>query len=92
MREIEMAKVWNDSKFMLTCTQLGVMIRARHFVTVSDERAKLVSGSGIFRVEFDEKPTTKAKRVKQDEDAKLEDTGGHIADTVFFAGDKHAKR
>ena len=83
-----MAKVWNDSKYHLTCTQIGKEIRGGHFITVSDEQAALVPQTGVFRVEFDKPPS---KRKVKDPDAKSEDTGGKIPGTVFFAGGPSAK-
>ncbi len=78
-----MAKVWNDSRFTITCTQLHKVIRAGKFVTVSDEHAKLVPLNGIFRVEYDKTPAKK----KKDPDAQHEDTSGSKAATSWFAGD-----
>jgi hypothetical protein len=77
------AKVWNDSRFTITCTQINKKIRGGHFITVSDEAAKLVPQNGIFRVEYEtSKRTSKAV-------AKLEDGTSNPLDpghTIWFAG------
>lgn len=86
-----MAKVWNDSRFTLTCTQVSKKIKGGHFITVSDEAAKRVPQNGIFRVEYDT-PVAAPKKLskKAVEEAKLEDEGSNPIDsghTVWFAGD-----
>lgn len=79
-----MAKVWNDSRFNLTCTQLRREIRGGHHIVVSDAQAELVPANGIFRVEFD-KPVKRSAPKKAADDA-LEDKGGKIPETVHFMG------
>ena len=86
-----MAKVWNDSRFTLSCTQLNKKIRGNHFVIVSDEAAKLVPLNGIFRVEYDEVKKSKKSSAAE---AKLEDIGSNPIDpghTTWFAGGPKAK-
>jgi hypothetical protein len=85
-----MAKVWNDSRFTLTCTQINKKIKGHHFITVSDEAAKRVPLNGIFRVEYE---TTTTKRAAK-KDAALEDQGSNPLDpghTTWFAGGPKAK-
>lgn len=53
-----MAKVYNDTRFTLTCTQIRKSIRPHGFVMVSDEQAKLVKQNGQFRVVNDEQEQT----------------------------------
>jgi len=82
------ARVWNDARWTLTCTQIHKQIKGKHFVVVSDEVAALVPQNGVFRVEHitDNKRSSK----KDAEIAKLEQHGdkpsavaGH---TDWFAG------
>lgn len=85
-----MAKVWNDSRFTITCTQLNKKIKGGHFILVSDEAAKLVPLNGVFRVEYDDPKPTAAKRKKAAEEGKLEDVASNPYDpghTTWFAGD-----
>ena len=88
-----MAKVWNDSRFTLACTQINERIRGGKFVTVSDERAKLVPQNGIFRVEFDEAPKKRSTAKQKAEEAKNEDKGSNAdGSTTWFAGDPNASK
>ena len=48
-----MARVYNETKFTLTCNHIHQVIRAGKFATCTDERARLVPQNGQFRVEFD---------------------------------------
>lgn len=85
-----MAKVWNRSRFTLTCTQLAKKIKGGHFIVVSDEAAKRVTGNGIFEVEFDA-PKKRGKAAA--EEARLEDEGSNPLDpghTTWFSGDPNA--
>lgn len=91
-----MAKVFNTSRYALTCNQIRKTIAGGRFVTVSNEQAKRVPQNGIFRVELDpevtpepvaEKTSKRSTKKVAAMKKELEDNGGGIPPTSWFAGD-----
>jgi hypothetical protein len=60
-----MARVYNDTKFTLTCNHIHKVIHAGKFALCSDKQARLVPQNGQFRVEFDDPQAGEAGITKE---------------------------
>lgn len=89
-------RVWNDSRWTLSCPQLGnKQIKGQHFIVVSEEASKRVPQNGVFRIEVIEDKSTRGKK-KEDPNAHLEQLGDKPSpftpgNTQWFAGRHKAK-